>query len=438
MKVRGTETPRASSLGSRLRLVAVSSGIGTGGKLLQFAALAFLATQLTPAEYGRFSILQILLFGIASIASSSFAFAANTRAADIVSANAGVEFSTVLRAVALGKLPVYAGIAIAGAVVFPLLYLVLSGGLVPTPFVFALGATCSAIVVTDTFIGVVAGTGRVVPSALLDGARGAGSAIALAVAVLLFSSDWTALGLVVVDLVIATVGISMMSTRTSARRVTSLIVPRASKGVIRAGVAANAAAQLGTWALVWAVQVVGGLGAVGAFSLANRFATLVLLAPGFLSKNMLGALRRDRPTGEDRGKSLLFFYVATVSAGSLAAAVLAVAIGLSFPAFRGNYPGLDELLIVLSGAAVLRAVATSLGIICVSRDLLKTWVLSDAAALLVLLISITFALVSAADIGLLLTGLVISNATALIWRAGGLFLSRRASSSSPEADRLAA
>lgn len=420
MATRHEGSSRASPLWSRLRMVGVSSGLGTAGKLLQFAALAFLATQLVPAEYGRFSIVQILLFGMASIASSSFAFAANTRAADITSANPGVAFSTVLRVVAADKRFVYAGIAGLGAVTFPALYLVLSGGLTPTPLIAALGAACSAIVITDTFIGVASGTGRTTASACLDGARGAGSAIALTVAALFLPAVWTSVGLVVVEIVIASVALLMMSTRPSAHRAASVVVPPGPVGVVRAGVVANTAAQLGTWALVWAVQMVGGLEAVGAFALANRFATLVLLAPAFLSKNMLGALRRDRMSGNGQRSNLLGFYIAVVSCGSVLAAALAVSVGASFPVFRGTYSNFLELLIVLSVAAVLRAVATSLGVICVSRDLLRTWVLSDVAALIVLALVIGVAFLFSGGLVSLLFGLVASNATALLWRALGL------------------
>lgn len=436
MATRVERPPRASPLWSRLRMVAVSSGLGTGGKLLQFAALAFLATQLVPAEYGRFSILQILLFGMASIASSSFAFAANTRAADIVSANPGVMFSTVLRAVASDKRIVYAGIAVLGAMAFPVLYLVLSGGLTPTPLMAALGAACSAIVITDTFIGVVSGTGRVTTSACLDGVRGAGSAVALAVSVLFLPAVWTSVGLVVVEIVLASVALIMMSTRSAARAVSHVVVPPETAGVARAGVAANTAAQLGTWALVWAVQTIGGLEAVGAFALANRFATLVLLAPAFLSKNMLGALRRDRSTGEKQKGNLLGFYVTVVSSGSVVAAGIAVCIGASFPMFRGTYVDFLELLVVLAVAAVLRAVATSLGVICVSRDLLKTWVLSDVAALIVLLLAIAVSFLFSAGLVPLLFGLVASNATALVWRALGLRRARAVTSAPDEVDHV--
>ncbi len=416
-------------------MVAVSSGFGTGGKLLQFAALAFLATQLIPAEYGRFSILQILLFGMASIASSSFAFAANTRAADIVSANPGVAFSTVLRAVAADNRIFYAGIAVFGAMAFPALYLVLSGGLLPTPSIAALGATCSAIVITDTFIGVASGTGRVMTSACLDGVRGAGSAAALTASALFLPAVWTSAGLVVVEIVLASVAILMMSRRSAARDASRVVMPSGPVGVVRAGVAANAAAQLGTWALVWGVQMVGGLEAVGAFALANRFATLVLLAPAFLSKNMLGALRRDRLTGTEQKGNLLGFYVTIVSCGSVIGAGIAVGVGASFPMFRGTYVDFLDLLVVLAVAAILRAVATSLGVICVSRDLLKTWVLSDIAALLVLLMAVGVALVFSAGLVPLLSGLVASNSTALVWRAVGL---RRTASamSAEEVDRV--
>ena len=389
-------SPRASWSGP-----AVAAASGLAGKGVQFLALTTLALVVAPAEFGLFSLVQATVFGVASLSSSAFAVsaaasAARHRLATERSGGAATESSLVAFAQAvrgrkrwLGVVALVDGVvvSIGLAVVYGHPELVLVG--------FALGVAAGGITVTESLVGVLAGSGRTVPTAVVDGSRGLVSGSLAVLGGLWAGALGAAVGLVLLDAVLALSVLTAIAWGSHRPLVDTPVGSRSASSAAEAGVGAAAATrdrsvtltglaaassgQIGLWVVLWGLQAVGGLEAVATFAVANRFAALVLLVPVYLGKNLVGRLVVDPRSGRSPLRADRF--VAIVAAVCLACALVAgVVQWVSFGLLADRYPGVVEAGVVLLTAAVVRGVATALSMVCAARGHLRVWLVSDLAA----------------------------------------------------------
>lgn len=410
----------------RLKIVGYSAGGGLAGKLVQFLALTYLALIISPAEYGLFAILHVLVMGVSSIASSSLAFASNKAAANMVTLDPALRFLSVISVIVTARSKQFALLLGLNVTLIPSLYFLLSGG----RFSWVLpifGAFTVAIVFTDMLVGAMAGFGSYKKTGLFEGVRAAVSGGIVLSLGAIFGYIGAGFGLFAIDLIIAIwVACAVFRHRHDPKRIE---LRTANEGrLVSAGITSNTFAQMGGWLLVWVIQANFGLAAVAVYAIANRFATLVLLAPAYLSKNMLGEMNRLRAPGNHKEfVRLTHFYVMTVGAMSLAASVLAwIALPALFSNLTTLYEGLTSTLLVLLVATVLRAVATCLGVICVAQEQLKTWVLSDLIGLISLVVACLGSVYLETNLAGLVAGVAVSNLTILMFRLVSLIKQARA------------
>lgn len=405
-----------SPMRQRLQIVGYSAGAGIAGKVVQFFGLTYLAMLVTPADYGLFAILQIIIMGVSSIASSSFAFASNKSAAHLSHNSGNLDFTSVLTVIFRGKIRQFAVIVLLNTVLVPVLFTILASGHF-TPILILLGATSSVLVFTDMFVGALAGYGSYKKTGLIEGARAAFSGAMVLLLGVIYGYIGAAFGLFALDLAIVAFATSIVISHRRDENIDGLKTGEHRKIVV-SGLTSNALAQIGNWLLVWLIQTGFGLAGVAVYAVANRFATLVLLAPAYLSKNMLGEMHRSNALGQSHeSKRLIQFYVAIVTAlGVGASAVAFVVLRYGFTDLTARFNDLQVVLVVLLAATVLRAVATSLGIVCVARNLLRVWVWSDAVALLILTLTCVAAVLWQAALPWVLAGLAVSNFGCLLFR----------------------
>lgn len=407
---------RQGSTSSRLRLVGVSASTGIAGKLVQFLALTLVALTLHQDDYGRLAIVQALVLGVSSIASSSFAFASNKAAAALAVQGTVHDLPGALVVVLRNRFLSFAIVALVNAVLIPVLYAVISGAWIPAELL-PIGALSAAVVIVDAAVGAVAGFGRYKTSSAVDGLRAATAGAATILLALPFGLIGAAYGLVLVDVGCAVVVLAYVAVH---RRASRLLHIRAEMHgrVTASGLASNSLAQLGNWLLLFIVQATGGLAGVGSYSIANRFASLVLLATGYINRNMLGDIARVVERGGHGGtRSALRFYLTVVFGIAVVASVVAlVALPVVFPEVADSYPEAAPILAVLLVATIVRACATCLGIVCVAFSYLRVWISSDVSGFVALGGALIVTLVVDPTLPWIAASLVFSNFAVLAHR----------------------
>lgn len=417
-------TDARDSFHSRIRLVGLSAGTGIAGKLVQFGALTLIALILSQSDYGQLAIVQALILGVSSIASSSFAFASNKAAAKLSNVGRDASLGNAVAIVLRGRLRSFMIVVLSNFVLLPILYRLIAGAWMPTEMLL-LGALSASVVVTDTALGVVAGFGRVKIAGLADGVRAAAGGVTTLALAIPFGVAGAAYGLVAVDTIAAGwIVVYVLRRRSDQFLRTFEIEPHSSVTV--SGLASNTLAQLGNGLLLFAVQSVAGLAGVGTYSIANRFASLVLLSTGYLNRNMLGDLARvaERADSAATARALRFYFLTVLGLSSFASVIAFLALPLVFPGVAASYPDSVPLLGILLMATVIRACATYLGIVCVAFHHLRTWILSDLLGFLVLAGVLIMALYDSSTLLGIGISLVVSNSACLTYRIVALSVAR--------------
>lgn len=358
-------------LDSQLRLVGVTI-FGAGiGKVASFGALTTYAWVANSADFGRFAAFWLAVQSVSGIFTSS---AANATASE--GALQGQTRPTIALRLPM-RLAIRAGLF--GMVVLPVAVRFLGGAQMQWKFV-ALGAFVGAITFTDALLGTFAGRGRSALVALFEAARGLlavpavltfGLALGPVAAVtgLLFAEVVTGMGLIAAilrskDAHIRDFGLSHSSSK----------MPP----IARAGIFANLITQVGLYGFNAILSHGYGLAALAAFSIANRFASLAILLPAMLTKNMLGLLTRTAREDPEGYKRSLHRYIKHVTLLALVSGATAVIIATTF--FAGlmhRYPIALPLLICIVVASIPSAIGNALGVACLVKGFLGTWVVSD-------------------------------------------------------------
>lgn len=398
-----------------LWLYSVAGSIGSKG--VYFIALTGLAWVVSPERFGEFTAIyatvQVLLgtFGAAS------GLACNRRSA-AVSASGGRPGRKDLRiagtfGLAGGGL---SSIAIPGG------YFLLTGESSTTLLVL-IGACVAFPVMLEALLGTFAGAGWYRTVAGVEIARGVMAGL------LLFtfgthSAESAVLGLLVADLIIVCgvaiplmVNDSVISRRFPIRPHISLALT---------GVVANLVTQIAFWSVNLIIGRAYGLAELGAYAVANRFATFGLILPNALARNMLGHLARSAVLQRDKMWPEIRNYATASSALSLAAGLVAVAVSF-WPAagLFSKYPEARAMLFILVISFVPNAVSNALGVALVSLDLKRQWLVSDVMLSLSTVLSIVLLNLFVASSWLLLGALIIGKSVGAAWRLGTLLRMRQ-------------
>lgn len=370
----------------QIRLVGVSLAGAGLGKVAIFAALTALAWVTPTVAFAVFAAQWLAVQSIAGIFTSS---AANSTAS--YSAREALQQSG-LRTQDL-RLPSRFALrgGLAGALTLaPATHLLT--GQSWDPALVGIGLGIGAIVYLDGLLGVLAGKGSSSQVAVIEASRGL---FAVPTVLLLATSvgpTAAVAGLVGVDAVIG----ASLTIRAFCAKSQEIGVPSAPHAhnadsgamrIARAGTFANLVTQAGLYGFNAILSHGYGLAALAAFSVANRFASLAILLPTMLTKNMLGLLTRSAMQDGDRYARELRRYITHVVLLAVLAGAAAVAASLTiFGSLFEKYPLATTLLAIIVLASIPSAIGSALGIACVVKGNLKTWVFSDVAFMAILLV----------------------------------------------------
>lgn len=396
------------------QILAYSGFTGLLGKAGQFLGLTCLALVLSSDDYGRFAIAQIVSTGFVSIVSSSFGMAASKK----FSKTSSLDSKIVTGAAILTFRKHLLLAAPVAVLVVPLLYWKLSGESIPAWVIpWALLTIC--IVLVDIVSGSLAGSGAVRFAGLLDSSR------FLAIGILGFSLGslfgWVgaAFALVLFDLLLSLFFLTN-AWKQRGRIQTDLEhgLSSDSNKTVSSGIISNGVTQLASWTLTWAIQTVFGLSAVGAYSVAGRFTSLILIVPGLLSRNSLGYLARQKNDKDSKSYlKAIFSYLTIIFLAVLTAAlVVLIMVNSAFSSLFDQYVELPAILGVLFISMSVRALSTGLGVICVSWGMLRLWVWSDIFGAAASIVWVLVAIAGNEPIEIVILGSLLSAGIALFMR----------------------
>lgn len=410
-----------------------------GGRGVQFLALAAMAAVVSPADYGRFSTLQVLVLGLASITASSMGASSNAAAARATRDGAlGVWaiLATLLRA---RRRALLVNLVVSSLAVPVGYFLVV--GVTPErlPMLVAIGVMSAALPVGETVVAVLAGSGRYRTASWTDAVRAvAGAALALVLGVV-SGPWWATVGLLATDVLIAVAAIVLA---TNHRRATTTLTglagpapaaPDRSADGLHAGLVANVLGQVANWVVLWAIGATGGALGLGAYGVALRFASVVTLAPVYFGKTVIGQLAAP---GLSANQWTPRSFVGMLAGLSVVGSLLAAGVmALGFPSLPDRYDGLWWMLAAVLTATSLRAVLIGLGQVCVAQRRWRTWVVADAASLVVTVIGVLVVFVGPTGMHgavLVVLASAVANVAGIATRFVGL---RRPTSRVPEAVR---
>jgi hypothetical protein len=368
-----------------VRLVAVSAP-SFAGRGVQFLVLAALAGVLTPTEYGRFAVLQMVLLGTASVVGSTTGSAVNTAAARMTRTQATHPLVVVVtllharRRVLLGNALISAAVVVVGSSLLT--------GRLPGPGMWpvaVIGLASGALPVGEALVAVLAGSGRPLAGAVVDSIRAVVVAGAAFGGGALAGSVGAAAGLVVGDVVL--VGVLVAAVRVAGVRRVPLAPgqPTAHDGLV-AGVTANVLGQIASWIVLGAVHLVGGPVGVGVYGVATRFASVVTLAPVYFGKTVVGQLAAPVPGRSQWTPRSFVGMLAVLSVLGSAVSLLVLLVG--FPGLVDRYPGLVPVTVAVLVATSVRAVLIGVGNVCIARRQWRTWVVADAAGVVVVALGV--------------------------------------------------
>lgn len=364
------------------RLILYSSGLGLLGKLVSFGAFTMLAIVLVPDAFGQFSVVQMIITGAAAITSSSYAMAANSGVAHLVGSGMHLTYAQAISYSIHGLVKHITIASILTIALIPALYLLIMGGEFSS-WIIGIGIASISLIISDICVGALAGLGAVRTSSLLDALRSLFRGSNALLFGILFGPVGAAWGLLIFDGALSIIAVTValrINQSKDARSIQNVF--RLQVRTIYAGVTSNSIAQIGNWTMLAAIQGTMGLAAVGLYAIAGRFAALVLLVPGFLSKNVLGELGRLLAANRlESFKTIVKKYVLGVLIVSIALSVAAFGvIVLSQDRLFPEYQNLALIVLILSIGAAIRASATANGVVLVSLQSRRTWIVSDLIA----------------------------------------------------------
>lgn len=353
-----------------LRVFSVSILGGGVGRMGYFIGLTLLAWLVSADSFGRFSALYASVQAISGVIGSS---------ASVASARVSAETADGGRPTK-GELALPFGFGLFGGILgmlaLPTGYFLLTGESVDWR-IGALGFATALSVSCDGFLGTYAGKGLYATVAVSEASRGI-LAFSSVVATAFLGPQAAVMGILVSEGLVAGVlflrasGGGFVAIRHSAGARTAVAI--AGTGMI-----ASALVQVAGWTLNYAISASYGIAQLGAYGVANRFATFALVLPSLLTRNMVGRLSASA-VSRDYGAFIRDFW-----RYSWAALGLSLVAGLSalliswwpMGALFSKYADARWFLLVIIAAAIPSALGSALGVILVSLDLKRAWLVSD-------------------------------------------------------------
>jgi len=423
----GAQRRLRAALARTIHLVAVTAP-SIGGRGGQFLALIALAAAVSPIEYGRFVVIQMLVVGVASVMGSSSAAAVNAATARVAGA-VSIPVHVLLPALLRGRRRAFLIGAAASTLVVPIGYIVVSRTSPESSELIALaalGLLSGAMPLGDAVVAVASGSGRYLTGSTLDAGRAIVGAAAALIAAVHFGPIAGGFGLVVADvLLLAWMTVRAVAAGSTAPQVATTVPPR--EGMV-AGVLANVIGQVTQWVVLLAVQLAGGPAALGVYGVASRFASVVTLAPIAFGKTVIGQLTDDSAF-DRKWTPRSFIGMLTVLSSIAAGGAFAILI-VGFPGLIDRYDGLVPVTAALLVGTIARALLIGVGHVCVARRLWRTWVIADLASLIVTLAgAMTAWLVGAGVLGAVVA-FGLGSVAGLAVRAIGAFRRTRTTSGS--------
>lgn len=363
------------------RVFSVSILGGGIGRLGYFVGLTLLAWLVSPESFGRFSALYASLQVIMGVVGSSSSVASTRLAANFTSATGPTR--RVLRVpLAFGVLG-----GVIGGAWLPWAYALLTGE--PPELKTALvGCAVFLSVSCDGVLGAHAGNRRYRLVSSCEALRGA-----LAMVSVLFTASLgphaVVLGILACEGAVA-LGLWLFAPRASTEPPLRRAKIRLALAVAVTGMASVALAQVASWSLNYAISSRFGVAQMAAYNVANRFATFALVLPTLLTRNMLGRLSSLVASGgHARFSSEVYKYLWVAIALALSGGLFALLLSWwpMGPLFM-KYEHARWFLVVLIVAAIPSAVGSALGVVLVSLDMRRVWLLSDFVLAMVTLMTL--------------------------------------------------
>lgn len=380
VNLRGGQTPHDGRIAqpSLAKIFSVSVLGGGIGRLGYFVALTTLAWLVSPESFGRFSALYSSLQVISGVIGASSSIA-STRLAAETSPKSGLTKGTL-------RPPLYFGAlgGIIGALSLPWAYGLLTDE--PAELMTSLVGLAAILSVScDGILGAYAGAGRYRMVSSCEALRGI-----LSLAAVLLTANMgphvIALGILVCEGSIA-FAMWMRAPSASSGRTFQRRQLRAALAIVVTGMTGTALIQVASWSLNYAIAHRLGIVELGAYSMANRFATFALVLPGLLTRNTLGRLSSQIAARDHVRFSREFRRYSVVSI-SLALFAGLFALALSWwpmQALFVKYENARWFLIVLIAASLPSALGSALGVALVSLNLRRWWLVSDVTVAIVTL-----------------------------------------------------
>lgn len=181
----------------------------------------------------------------------------------------------------------------------------------------------------------------------------------------------------------------------------------------------NASVQVGLWSLQLSLARGHGLAVLGAFGLANRFATAALLLPTFLTRNLTGRLSSHAHTGKWHhfASDLKRYLAAAIGLSVLAGGVALVASVTIFDDIFSEFSYSVAFLFVLVLSSLPGAVNTALGVALVASGRWRAWAFTDVVFALISTLWVMLCVASNATPVIIVTALPVAYGVLVVLRS---------------------
>jgi O-antigen/teichoic acid export membrane protein len=352
----------------RYRLSLVGGVFGRGAQL---GLVILLGGLLSTAEFAHYGATYATIFAIASIASGGVSLAVNRLVATTPESARTAIAAVVVISIIVSLTSLTVGSYLLAAI---------------TEVRFSENAELMAIAglvtLNDGLLALMAGMRRVAALTIFELTRGVGAAVAGTLGAL--HGGWTgamigfglAEALVVAGILLHLIGSGSLSRRSPTRFGQHY---REFRAIAVPGLASALVVQVALWfAQVWVLRR-GGVEAYATLVLSLRFANVIVMLPGFLTRNYLSFLTSSMSNTVEWLRALRIYASRTLRL-AVAGAGLAVIAATAVSFLLGStYENVRAVMPVLAIAMVGSAMGSSLGVALVARGARRMWVVSDLA-----------------------------------------------------------
>lgn len=357
------------------RIAAHSLIGGFTGRVGLFAALTLYAAIAPPSEFILFSALYLVYQSAIGITSGPV----STSTAALTASRSGLPWSDLVRR----SLGAAAAFGLIVACLAPLAVSWLLHEPVDCRDSF-LGAIAALATMTEVLLGAIAGLGGTALGMRVEATRGTITAVFVAALGYLTTPHFTMTAFAIAELIVIMIAWRatkrLLANTPAAARVET---PPDTSRVVQVGILTNIVIQVGMISQQALMSHFWGEAIIAAFSVANRFASIVILLPTLLTRNSVGVLTRATQKTQNDFQIAFKRYIYQVTLLTGAAAIVGpLAAYAVFSDLMEKYPHSMMLTIVLAFAGIPSAIGAALGTLCLVRHYFLIWLLSDITFLI--------------------------------------------------------